>query len=240
MRWPGYGDRVLQPVGPLPASIYWRRRALAVAVVLSVLVLGWIALPGGGDSNDRQPTAGAAGSPTRSGDVPAETSLAATPPAGDPGRGGDGNAAATATTAAPTTPARTTPPAPKPCGDGALSLKVVPERTAYDVGQSPVLDLLVSNTSTVACVRDLGAAQQEIVLYQGSRRLWSSNDCYPEGERRSTVLAPGASESFEVTWSGLGSRPKCAGQRTRVGAGSYSLVGRLGTLVSKRTPISLR
>lgn len=231
---------MLQPVGPLPASVYWRRRALAVAVVLFVLIVGWIALPGGGDGNDRQPNAGAAGSPTRSGDVPPETSLAATPPPGDPGRAGDGNAAPTATPAPTTTPARTTPPAPEACADGALTLKVVPERTAYDVGQSPVLDLQVSNTSKLACVRDLGAAQQEIVLYRGSQRLWSSNDCYPEGERRSTVLAPGASESFEVTWSGLGSRPKCAGQRTRVGAGSYTLVGRIGTLVSKRTPINLR
>lgn len=233
---------MLQPVGPLPASVYWRRRALAVAVVLFVLILGWIALPGGGDGSDRQPTAGADGSPTRSGGVPAETSLAATPPPGDPGRAGDGNAAptTTVTTPAPTSQARTTPPAPKACADGALSLKVVPERTAYDVGQSPVLALQVSNTSKLACVRDLGAAQQEIVLYRGSQRLWSSNDCYPEGERRSTVLAPGARESFEVTWSGLGSRPKCAGQRTRVGAGSYTLVGRIGTLVSSRTPIGLR
>jgi hypothetical protein len=237
---------VLQPVGPLPASVYWRRRALAVAVVLLVLIIGWAVLPGGGDGGDRQPNAGAAGSSTPPGGVPAETSLAATPPAGDPGRVGAGNDAPITvppTTVPPTTtpaPVRTTPPAPKPCADTALTLKVVPERTAYDVGQSPVLDLQVSNTSKLACVRDLGAAQQEIVLYRGSQRLWSSNDCYPEGERRSTVLAPGASQSFEVTWSGLGSRPRCAGQRARVGAGTYSLVGRIGTLNSRRTAITLR
>ena len=244
----GYGDRVLQPVGPLPASVYWRRRAVALAVVLGVLLLGWLALPGGGDSGDRQPTAGAAGLPTPSGsDAP--PSLSATPPTGDPGRAGDGSGVgagtgpATGTVPAATTapaPSTGSPAAPEPCPDSALSVTLAPERPVYQVGESPVLDLQVRNVSDIACARDLGAAQQEILLYRGTQRLWSSNDCYPEGERRFEVLAPGAGENFSVTWSGLSSRPKCAGERTRVGAGSYTLVGRLGTLVSERSPITLR
>jgi hypothetical protein len=54
------------------------------------------------------------------------------------------------------------------------------------------------------------------------------------------VLAPGVVESFEVTWSGLGSRPKCTGTRSRVGPGSYLLVARLGTKASPATPLTLR
>jgi hypothetical protein len=108
------------------------------------------------------------------------------------------------------------------------------------VGQSPVLDLRVQNVSAVPCVRDLGAGQQEITLYQGAKRLWSSNDCFPDDSRDSQVLRPGAPETFSVTWSGLGSRPKCAGARIRVGPGGYALVARLGTLVSPRAPIVLR
>jgi hypothetical protein len=237
---------VLQPVGPLPPSVYWRRRALVAGIVLLVIVLGWIALPGGGDDGGRRETAAAAGSPTAT-PTGAPTSLAATPPAGDPGRAGDGEPAATTTTAAP--PPTTTPPppprttrpaAPGPCSDRSLALRVAPERLTYAVGQQPVLDLQVRNVSKAACVRDLGAAQQEILVYRGSQRLWSSNDCYPEGEKRTEVLTPNAARSFEVTWSGLGSRPRCAGVRTRVGAGSYTLVARLGTLVSPRTPLTLR
>jgi hypothetical protein len=236
---------VLQPVGPLPPSVYWRRRALVAGIVLLVIVLGWIALPGGADDGGRRETAAAAGSPTAT-PTGAPTSLAATPPAGDPGRAGDGEPAATTTAApAPTTtpppPPRTTrPAAPGPCSDRSLALRVAPERLTYAVGQQPVLDLQVRNVSKAACVRDLGAAQQEILVYRGSQRLWSSNDCYPEGEKRTEVLTPNAARSFEVTWSGLGSRPRCAGVRTRVGAGSYTLVARLGTLVSPRTPLTLR
>ncbi len=237
---------MLQPVGPLPASVYWRRRAVAAALVLLVLVLFWIALPGGG--GESRPTAGAAGSATPAGGG-APTSLAATPPADDPGRPGTGGGSAATvpagtapagTTAAPTAAPRTSPPPPRACRDKDLALRVVPERPAYAVGQSPVLDLQVRNISTTPCVRDLGAAQQEILLYRGDRRLWSSNDCYPDGERRSQVLASGAGESFAVTWSGLGSRPKCIGTRTRIGPGRYSLEGRLGSLRSPRAPLALR
>jgi hypothetical protein len=233
---------VLNPVGPLPASIYWRRRAFAFAAVIVVLLLGRAILPGGGSDQPRD-TAAAAGSPSPTVPNAAPTELTATAPTDDPGRpaGGDGAAVTPTTPAAPTTSKPTPPaPAPKACADSALRLTVAPQQAAYRVGQTPVLDLRVRNVSTVACVRDLGAALQEIVLYQGSQRLWSSNDCYPEGARDSQVLRAGAVESFSVTWSGLGSRPKCAGTRTRVGAGSYTLVGRLGSLVSGRAPIVLR
>ena len=108
------------------------------------------------------------------------------------------------------------------------------------MGQQPVLDLVVRNVSAVACVRDLGAAHQEVLLYDvHNRRLWSSNDCYPGGTKDPQVLGPGDSASFSVTWSGLSSRPKCAGERARVAAGGYTLLGRLGTLTSKRSPIRL-
>jgi hypothetical protein len=228
---------VLHPVGPLPASVYWRRRMLVSATVVFVLLLGWMALSGGGDSP--RDTAAAVGSSTPSGGTP--TSLAATPPAGD--RGGAGGGAGPAETAAAPdpTPARSSaPPPPQPCTDSALQLRVLPERPAYRVGEEPVLDLVVRNVSTVACVRDLGAAHQEVLLYDGrNRRLWSSNDCYPGGTKDPQVLGPGDSASFSVTWSGLSSRPKCAGDRVRVAAGSYTLLGRLGTLVSRRSPIRL-
>jgi hypothetical protein len=233
--WRGYGDPVLHPVGPLPPSVYWRRRMLVSATVVVALLLGWMALSGGGDSPPE--TTAAVGSPPPESGTP--TSLAATPPAGDRAGAGGGGAEPADQAAAPSpTPVRSAPP--QPCSDSALQLRVLPERPAYRVGEEPVLDLVVRNVSTVACVRDLGAAHQEVLLYDGrNRRLWSSNDCYPGGTKDPQVLGPGDSASFSVTWSGLSSRPKCAGERVRVGAGSYLLLGRLGTLVSKRSPIRL-
>ncbi|HZB51789.1 MAG TPA: hypothetical protein VE547_22050 [Mycobacteriales bacterium] len=246
---------MLEPVGPLPASVYWRRRALALVAVLMAVLLLWAVWPGGGDGGERREAS--AVSPT---DDPSGTpgALAATPPANDPGRaggsgtsgtsagtgGGTGSAVAggpstqTQPRATPTTP-RAAPPT-APCADRSLQLRVVPERPTYRVGTMPVIDLVVRNVSEAACHRDLGPAQQEVLLFDGPRRLWSSNDCYPGGTRDVQVLQPGDSASFSVTWSGLSSQPRCAGVRTRLPAGDYQLLARLGTLTSSRAPLGLR
>ena len=238
---------MLHPVGPLPASVYWRRRAVAFAGVVAVLLLFWAILPGGGGAGERD-SAAAVGSPSPSAPAAESTSvdpsgLTASPATGDPGRAADdGPATGSATTPAPTTrqPAPKPTPAPKPCTDPELRLTVFPAQPAYLVGQAPVLRLQVRNVAPLPCTRDLGAALQEVLLYQATKRLWSSNDCYPEGQRDVELMRPGVVYTFSVTWSGLGSQPHCLGTRTRVGAGSYALVGRVGSLVSPRSPLTLR
>ena len=110
----------------------------------------------------------------------------------------------------------------------------------YRVGDLPVLELTVANVSAITCTRDLGAAQQEVLLYAGKTRLWSSNDCYPGGAREVQALLPREHATFSVTWSGLSSQPRCAGTRTRVGPGRYRLLGRIGTLRSLPATLTLR
>ena len=242
---------MLHPVGPLPAPVYWRRRALALVGVIAVLTLLGTTLAGGdGTQAAGQPAgsgqpAASAGTATGSpvSPSPSGTPTITPPPLeqsgpadGGPGLG-SGADPGTETTASPSpTPS---PDKPRPCPDSAIRLTVKTFAPAYRVGAMPVIALTVQNVSTATCTRDLGAAQQEVLLYAGATRLWSSNDCYPGGTKDPQPLGPGDSASFSVTWSGLSSRPKCAGERVRVGAGSYLLLGRLGTLVSKRSPIRL-
>lgn len=248
---------MLDPVGPLPASIYWRRRALALAAVIVVLLLLWAVLPGGGDDRPRD-TAAAAVTPAPTDPAAAPTGLSATAPSDDPGLPGDGNSNAGGVGGAPTTagpsptpspppapttpsPTPTPPPAPKACADSALQVTVSPRQRTYKVGQSPYLDLKIRNISAVACLRDVSPKQQEIVLMRGSQRLWSSNDCgTQDNSRQIQLLKPGAELTSSVHWTGLGSRPKCAGERIPIPAGTYTLVSRLGPIVSRRTPIVLR
>jgi hypothetical protein len=238
---------VLHPVGPLPASVYWRRRVFALAVGLAALLVLWLVPDWGGGSSGAGHSAAnlattpagtttPAGSddPTPAGGAPSDT-LAATPPADDPGRPGDGDAG----TGRPSSTAAAAAVVPPTCPDGALRLTVAPTRPDYSVGALPEITLSVRNASRGTCTRDLAASQQEVLLYAGRSRLWSSNDCYPGGGRDVQALAPGERDRFTVTWSGLSSRPKCAGVRTRVGPGRYSLVGRIGTLRSPPTTLIL-
>jgi hypothetical protein len=220
---------------------------LALAIGLVVLLVLWLLtnLGGSGGSGSGRsagslssPSVGAstpAGSadPTGSSGAPSET-LAATPPAVDPGRPGDGAGGST------TAPSSTAAAALAACPDGALRVAVAPARPDYPVGALPQITLSVRNVSGGTCTRDLAASQQEVLLYAGRVRVWSSNDCYPGGGRDVQALAPGERDRFTVTWSGLSSHPSCAGVRSRVGAGRYSLIGRVGNLQSPPTPLILR
>jgi hypothetical protein len=237
-------DRVLHPVGPLPASVYWRRRLLVLAGALVVLAVVWSLAAGGGRpraSNtasvhpSRTPASGGA-SPSASTSSPSGTapeSLSATPPAADPGRPAGSEGAATTSAAGRGNPTG-------PCTDAVLRLTVTPHEPSYPVGQMPVVMLTVHNASRSACTRDLGAALQEVLLYEGTKRLWSSNDCYPGGAKDVRTLRAGEKVRFWVRWSGLSSRPGCEGERRRVGPGRYALIGRLGTLSSPRAPLVMR
>jgi hypothetical protein len=236
--------------------------ACAVAVAVLVLLVSLLG-SGGGNRAAGAPDSGGSGTPTPTGSdtatesptmTPLDGSASGTPPpveqsgsgGGDPATGAGDPAASTTGTSTPaagTAPAAgttaTTAP-PGPCQDRALKLTVRTVAAAYRVGDKPVITLTVQNVSTATCTRDLGAAQQEIVLYAGTTRLWSSNDCYPGGERNVQALSPQELATFSVTWSGLSSRPRCAGTRTRVGPGSYTLIGRLGTLRSPPGSLVLR
>lgn len=254
---------MLHPVGPLPPSVYWRRRIAVAVAVLLVLVLAWLPFRGGADP---QHAAAVPSGPTPSTapatpSVPPSTSLAG-PPVAAPSATGDQGPAAGGSADPDGTPAGTGNPggaapsggapaggagvtgvgaaAPQPqCADSALRVAVAPAAAQYRIGASPVVALSVQNVSRTACVRDLGARQQEVLLYAGGARLWSSNDCYPGGYADVRTVRPGERLRYEVTWSGLSSRPACAGQRNRVGAGRYRLTGRIGTAVSATPGILL-
>jgi hypothetical protein len=127
--------------------------------------------------------------------------------------------------------------AARTCPDSAITLTVSSFKPSYPVGDTPVLKLTIRNTARVTCRRDIGARQQQIVVYAGRTRVWSSNDCYPGGAKDVRALEPGQVVTSTVVWSGRSSRPGCSGRRTQAGAGTYLLVGQLGTLRS--APASL-
>lgn len=137
----------------------------------------------------------------------------------------------------PATPAGPSPGSP--CTDDMIALAVrAPASVA--AGSKPTVELVVANTSTVPCRRALDKGLQELVLLDGSgRRVWGSNDCFPEASSDTRTLAPGEGVAFPIVWGGLTSEPTCTAPRTTPPPGNYVLRGRLDTVVSADTPLAI-
>ena len=203
----------LQPVGPLPASTYWRRRVvLLLGVVVLLLLLRSCA---GGDATPKRKTAATStGTPT-----PSVTRTAGPP--------------ATSTTSTTATPAASAAGATRLCPDAGLTVTAATDADSYAVGATPKITLVVKNRSAASCRRDLGAKVVELLVYSGNDRIWSSDDC-ADGRASSLVTLPaGGTQAVVKTWSGRRSRPGCTSTATAAApavAGTYRVVARLGTL----------
>lgn len=242
---------MIEPNGPLPQSVYWRRRAFAAgASVLAVVLLAWI-IGGLVEADDQHPVQGTANA-AGVGEDPTGTAAAAAPattqtgtasaPPSSPGPD-DPRGSVTSSpspTVAPATTTTTPPAPPQPCPDAVVKVVATPDVPSYPVGAKPLLRLAIANVSDVPCTRDVSRNLREIVV-QGmdGTRLWSSNDCYGPPEQDVRLLAPKQTVEFSVNWAGRTSAPGCPENRTTVPAGTYQVVGKLGPLTGAPTPLTL-
>ncbi|SEH61028.1 hypothetical protein SAMN04489835_1996 [Mycolicibacterium rutilum] len=232
----------LEPHGPLPTQIYWRRRALALGI--AVLVIGVVAaivfvvVKNTGGSGDAQNTnaessapAAEAGPTPLPGENP-EVKTPVMPPAQD------------APAPTPTPTAAVVPPPilneGDDCPDSTLAVKGITNQPQYVVGEQPKFTMVVTNIGLVACKRDVGAAVLAAYVYSlENARLWSNLDCAPSNETLVKTFQPGEQVTTEVTWTGMGSAPNCPLPRPPIGPGTYNLVVQLGNLRSAAVPFIL-
>ncbi|MFI6870598.1 hypothetical protein [Nocardia sp. NPDC050406] len=221
---------MLEPNGPLPPEIYWRRRLLAIgAIAVALALVLWLAfalLRGGGD--DKADAAAATST--------AETNKAAGSSSGAP-ESKSGSPSASANASASARPAAQG----KQCPDQSLAVKVTVGQPTYKTGEQPVFGIVITNISSTACERDMGSGLQQISVssLDGQRRMWASTDCYPDGTPDVRTLNPGQQAAFTVTWSGSSSQPNCAGERVPVPPGPYTVVAQLGSVRSSPEPFNI-
>jgi hypothetical protein len=229
----------LEPRGPLPTEIYWRRRGLAVGlavVVIGIVVATVIAFmghnAGAKPANADKPNSGQvkAGSPAPQAPPPVDPGGAA-PPA--PAQGQN-----------PEMPTPTAAVQPPPvlkegddCPDSTLAVKGLTNAPQFFIGDQPKFTMVVTNIGLVACKRDVGAAVLAAYVYSlDNKRLWSNLDCAPSNETLIKTFTPGEQVTTAVTWTGMGSAPHCPLPRPAIGAGTYNLVVQLGNLRSMPVP----
>ena len=212
-------------VGPLPAGVYWRRRAIVGGALLIVVLMLWAQCSG--PDPKRTPTS--AQSPTASSAAPATadpTPTIQTPTTGDP-----------ATSAPPSSSAPAVASTVAVCADADLSLVASPEQPVQFRGAYLKFFLKIKNTSAHDCTRDLGADFQELYLQVGAIKMWSSDHCDPPKGSQPTTLKPGIEVSFSTTWNGKTTNNGCVNREVPP-AGKYELVGRLDTKLS--TPVQVQ
>jgi hypothetical protein len=238
-----YGVNVLdlEPHGPLPPEIYWRRRGLALGiavVVIGIVVATIVALMGGSAGANTTNAAKPAASPAPKNSKPPTPAMQpdvktpVVPPAAE--------------SAAPVpTPTGAVQPPPvlkegDDCPDSTLAVKGLTNAPQYVLGDQPKFTMVVTNIGLVACKRDVGAAVLAAYVYTlDNKRLWSNLDCAPSNETLVKTFAPGEQVTTAVTWTGMGSAPGCPLPRPAIGPGTYNLIVQLGNLRSAPVPFIL-
>lgn len=219
---------MLEPTGPLPPEIYWRRRLVAIAgVVLAFALVIWLILTLIRSTGD-PPHARADATAVTTSKAPTSTSPAVA------------TTSETAAKATTTTPAGAVS-AVAPCPDQSLAVKMSVGQSTYRAGEQPVFGIVITNISTATCQRDMGSGLQQVSVQSldGQRRLWSNVDCDQGGPADVRILAGGQQAAYTLTWSGTTSQSNCSGDRVQVPAGSYAVVAQVGAVRSSPEPFNI-
>jgi hypothetical protein len=225
-------------VGPLPAAVYWRRRAFVLAVTAVVAFGVFYSCSNRksvADGHQPSPTS-TASSPTG---APASTLLSPTSPGPTATTGGAGGGA-TPTSSAFTLPTTSVSGA---CTDAELLVSASAATAQARRGLPLDVTIKFRNTGFRTCSRDIGADLQELRVTAGKALIWSSDDCNANHGHDVESFAPGRVISFTLHWTGRVSRSGtgavlCSSSAPFPPLGEYELLGRLDSQISE--PFSFR
>jgi len=243
-------------VGPLPAAVYWRRRAVVLGALLLGVIVLFVSCSGGDDKNSNRGKSASSPTPITS---PSATAVPEDDPSfSDPGPGagnpslpdpGDLTASGTGTrpavgndpgdgtddgTPGDPTDTNVTAPSAGTCTDAEMSVTPLPAATTIRRGASVAVRLKIKNISARTCTRDVGSGLQELYIGEGAGRIWSSDTCSTAKASDVRSFRPNDEIEYNVPWNGKQANKCTAGQAsgTAPPAGQYELRFRLGAKVS--------
>lgn len=228
------------PIGPLPSSIYWRRRAVATSLIaLLALLIVWAVSSGGGDggkddgkANGDSPAPSITPGPSGSGPAISEQPGGRDESGesdgsggsggsggdggtdagsgGDPGKNGDNGAGGAASGGAGGQQVPAGSSLPD-CAPGALKLSLRSVKVSYEPGEKPTFQLVASNSSATTCKADFGPKAAVLsVTDDKDDEVWSSKDCPNPAGSLLLRVPAGANITHTVQWDRKQSAPQCA------------------------------
>ncbi|MEU9762833.1 hypothetical protein [Streptomyces sp. NPDC047985] len=227
------------PIGPLPSSIYWRRRAVALTLVaLLVLLIVWAVTSNGSKGNTDDSRSGGS-SPVRSitpGPTPSGSAITQQPGGrdessdSDGGSDGGGTGTGTENGTSGTGDSGSGPDAGTGGDGGAASAQQVPANSplpactpgafqlslnteiSYAPDEKPKFRLVARNTSSTDCKADFGPKNTVLTITEAGgddNQVWSSKDC-PRAPGSVLLRVPaGATVVHTVEWDRKKSDARC-------------------------------
>jgi len=196
--------------GPLPASVYWRRRA-AVLGILLLLIIGVVRLFGGNGADDSA-SAKPASSPTSSAPVVPDNIGA---PAITPTPSAGGSTAAGGTPTVASSPVTTLPQAPTAlptptgrCSDDDVS--VAPAIGKAEATRTVAIALTIKTNVAAACLWQFGPKAVQVEVTSGSDLIWSSMECPKAVASRTLTLRRDTPVTVAVRWNSRRSDATCS------------------------------
>jgi hypothetical protein len=187
---------LLRPVGHLPASVYWVRRALVLAVLVGLVVL-LLRVVGGGEDPKKSAATTPQPSPTSS-------------PSGSPSQ----SAGVTPSSSA------SQPPKDTHCDGRDVRVSVLPAVRTIASGRP--LDLTVRlSAAREQCTAAVDPIRLSVTISSGNDQIWTTSHCRQTIPKATLILAKGKDLTSTVRWDGHRSGPGCLPGQPVAKAGTY-------------------
>jgi hypothetical protein len=199
---------LLRPVGHLPASVYWFRRGLVLAVVALLFILVFRLFSGGGEDPQNSAASGPQQNPTSA--PPPTTTPTVTPTGQTTGQ----------TTEKPAT--STPPPTPRDtkCEGSDVRVDVLPANRRIVSGS--VLNFAVRlDAVSDGCKANVDPSQLTVTVTSGNDLIWTTTHCAQAIKRATLVVAEGKQAVSTVAWNGHRSGPGCLPGQPVAKPGTY-------------------
>lgn len=197
--------------GPLPSSVYWRRRLIVITVLLVIVAVALEVFGhGGGATPQATPTASLTHTPSS----PAAPSTTPTP---------DPTAGATSTVTPTPSQTPTAPPTPSgPCP--ASDVTVMPSVTAAVAGTPVSIVLTLQTTKTPACTWQVSRKTVQVkVASAAGTAVWSTVQCPKAVPTSDVVVYRDTPTTVQVDWSARRADDDCSTHTAWSKAGDYQV-----------------
>lgn len=207
--------------GPLPPSVYWRRRLFVVGVLVALVLIAVNSVRGGGDSSrDLRATTASADRAEESGglDLSAPSTRA---------KAGSGTKArkGRARTSLPPLPSLVLPTVPvlvEPegeCADDDITVSPMVQNAV--AGQSATIVLRLRTITAAACTWQASPDNLAVRISVGDDEVWASRECTRALPARSVVVRQAVTSTYQLTWNTRRSDDGCSALTDYAEPGDY-------------------